>query len=517
MKKLIIIIPLLIFLSSIAQIDTSKIKNIVKVNDVPFISIPTPQFQSIPSTQQHDTNFRRLYFIHGLGGDASSWQQASDACWDQSLCIPGFPARKVEVSRPEYVYSTNTTLNSAAYHVRQQIRNQSLNDILQYGMNPNSAILIGHSQGGMIIRALVHMDLSANANIPYYGKGYGGFVTIASPLQGAKILNNRGMIEQMADDACTQLMKGPRESNVSLRIILNLLGKEMNSTTICDLLSYNLLPAFFSQYYNNITNDYLVGAPAIQTFNNDTLNNTYRNIPKMAIYGVEPRENIFWRTANWLIKNPNVAGPFQANEDWEFYNDVIKPSYLEYAANMIYNLDRYNSIQSVQNYVIPYLFPLTYTTNHMLMMSYQRNYLAWKAGVDWFNSANANWETIIGAREITVVTDTAYYCTQCRSFPFWCLSPTLQICTDKNCRNIVTIPVSKLQWTVKENDGIVVAESAGNLPGATAVPPRIVINDVPLYKGSSHMQIRNDEYLKRSLKKLFDGDYGYFFMTSIKN
>ncbi len=517
MKKLLLLITLLPMLTSIAQIDTSRVKNLIKVHDFPFTLIPTPQWQATTVLQQSDTNYRRLYFIHGLGGDASSWQRASDACWDQSLGIPGFPARKVEISRPEYIYSTNTTLNSAAYHVRQQIRNQSLNDIQLYQMNPNRAILIGHSQGGMIIRSLVHMDLLPDANIPVFGKGYGGFVTIASPLQGAKILNNRGMIEEMADDACTQLMKGPGQSNISLQLILKLLGKEMVSTTICDLISNNLLPAFFSQYYDNITNDYMVGAPAIQVFNNDTLYNAYKNMPKIAIYGVEPRENIFWRTANWLIKNPNDVGPFEANEDWEFYHDVVQPTYMQYSANMIHNLNQFHAIQSVQNYVIPYLFPLTYITNHLLMNSYQRKYLAWKAGVDWFNHANENWETIIGAREITTVTDTAYYCRSCNVYPFWTLSSALQPCISKGCRVILPIPITTLQWRIKENDGIVIAESAGNLPGATAIPPRILINDIPKYNGSSHMQIRNDEYLKRSFNKLFDGEYGYFFMTHAKN
>ena len=34
------------------------------------------------------------------------------------------------------------------------------------------------------------------------------------------------------------------------------------------------------------------------------------------------------------------------------------------------------------------------------------------------------------------------------------------------------------------------------------------MTNFPSYNGSSHMQIRNDEYLKQSLKKLFNGGYG---------
>lgn len=517
MKKLILIIPYFAIISGIAQIDTSLIKNFVTVEDLPFTHVPIQSLAPVNVIQFQDTNYRRIHFIHGLGGDASSWQRASDACWDQSLNLPGFPARKVEISRPEYIYSTNTTLNSAAYDVRQQIRNQSLNDIVQYNMAPNRAILIGHSQGGMIIRALVNMDLEPNANIPYFGKGYGGLVTIASPLQGAQIINNRDMIEQMASEACVSLMKGPGASNAALNVILKLFGKELTSSSICNMISSNILPIFFSQYYDNITNDYKVGAPAITTFNADVQYPGYMAMPKIAIYGVEPRDNILWRTANWLINNPNDFEPFQANDDWDFYYSVIRPTYQFYLAKEINYGNRISVLQMVQNHIPSLLMPITTAVNNMLIINYLEKYYAWKTGVLWFNNANADWETIIGARSFSIYTDNTYYCHSCVSLPSWVLTPNLQTCVNKNCRIVIPISTLNVQWTYKPNDGIVLAESASNLPGATAVPPRISINNLSSYDGSSHMQIRNDEYLRLSFFKLFEGDYGTFFKTQVKS
>lgn len=517
MKKLILMFPYLAILSGIAQIDTSLIKNFVTVEDQPFTHVPIQSLSPLNVNQSQDTNYRRIHFIHGLGGDASSWQRASDACWDQSLNIPDFPARKIEISRPEYIYSTNTTLNSAAYDVRQQIRNQSLNDIVQYNMSPNRAILIGHSQGGMIIRALVNLDLEPNANIPYFGKGYGGFVTIASPLQGAQIINNRDMIEVMANEACVSLMKGPGTSNTALNVILKLFGKELTSSSVCNMISNSVLPLFFSQYYDNITNDYKVGAPAIATFNADVQYQNYRDMPKIAIYGVEPRNNILWRTANWLINNPNDFEPFQANDDWNFYISVILPTYRHYLVNQISYNSKICLLQMIQNHLSPILMPTTTLVNSLLIANYTQKMYAWKAGVDWFNNANANWETIIGARSYSINTDYTYYCHSCDGVQSWVLTPNLQNCVHKHCRIVIPISTLTLQFNYKPNDGIVLAESASNLPGATAIPPQIGINNLNTYDGSSHMQIRNDEYLKRLFFKLFEGEYGGFFKTKTKS
>ena len=159
MKKTLLLSTCMMFFLSYAQLDTSQLY-IKMGNSIPFIDSAYLQPNVITQTfEQEDSTYRRLYFIHGLGGDASSWQRASDACWDNSLNIPGFPARRVRVSRPEYTNSTLTTLNSAAYEVNTLIVNQAATDITAYSMNPQRAFIVAHCQGGMVTRSLVHLLL----------------------------------------------------------------------------------------------------------------------------------------------------------------------------------------------------------------------------------------------------------------------------------------------------------------------------------------------------------------------
>lgn len=515
MKKILIFSLLMTSILCYGQLDSSQ--TYIKVGiPIPFIdSIQLQAHITTQNLQEPDTGYRRLYFIHGLGGDASSWQQASDACWDPSLNIPEFPARKFRVSRPEYTNSTLTTLNSAANEVNNIIVNQAASDIVSYSMNPQSAFIIAHSQGGMVTRSLIHQYMTSFP-IPNFGMPLGGFVTIASPLQGAKILNNRGQIEVMANDACKSLSKGP-QSTVGIDIFLKIIGKDLTGN-LCNIISYDLLPVFFTDYFDNITNDYMVGANAISVFNQDSSYANYLNMPKVAIYAREPAENILWRTANWLVNNPNTPPPFEANDDWDFYNTTVYPTYINYVSKVNQNQNRLNFLIHMSAYVNPIFNPILYTTTMVGIRYYTNKRNAWQEGVSWFNRANQTWETIIGAREFQHSIDTFYFCYHCDGTSFhlnYMVSHNQQDCLNKNCRTIVPAPFVNLSIVLKENDGIVTTESAQNLPGATSIPPRINMANNPSYKGSSHMQIRNDAYLKESLKKLFDGEYGLFFKTKI--
>jgi len=67
-----------------------------------------------------------------------------------------------------------------------------------------------------------------------------------------------------------------------------------------------------------------------------------------------------------------------------------------------------------------------------------------------------------------------------------------------------------------ESDGVVLSESAKGLPCPTHLPVRIYPKEfetTAVNRGSSHMQVRNDEGLKEHLNKLLNGDYGKWFRT----
>ncbi|HQQ20290.1 MAG TPA: hypothetical protein PK471_00095, partial [Bacteroidales bacterium] len=122
------------------------------------------------------------------------------------------------------------------------------------------------------------------------------------------------------------------------------------------------------------------------------------------------------------------------------------------------------------------------------------------------------WEAIIGARATTIEIDTIFWCRKCITPPL--LTYNIQDCYNLRCREIHPIEVNNLVTIYKENDGIVLRESAENLPCATHMP---VIGNRTLSNnnaGSSHMQVRNDEGLKHFLNRLFNGEMGMFFETT---
>ncbi len=483
MKKIILItIYLLIYLNVFCQLPPiTGFDKIIGINDYRII-FHLDGFTISETPQTQVTIERRVYFIHGLGGSSEAWIKVSEAFWNNALNINGFPAREVVTTRLDYNNSTQGSLCAAADKVREDIRSIASDDYFSREMSPNSAFIIAHSQGGLVCRTLLHLDFVQDPDNPppVYGIGYGGIVTVSSPLQGAKILNNRNLILQMAEGACLSLMEGPKASlgNIQANIIDNIINRvgRTNQGTgyACSIVTQDILPAFFSDYYHSITNDYIEGANWIEVLNNDINYISYRNMPKVAFYGVESEENLFWRTVNWFTTSPNSVGYFEANDDYGFYNQTIKPQYNYY-------VNKYNTFESNYNkwwktYMCTFFWNPAVSIPALIEMDKNANKSrAWNKGVKFFERANAQWEVIIGARKYN------------------------------------KLPFSQDEingYTYYLNDGVVIANSAANLPYATHSP-------IPLY-GSSHMQVRNDANIKLAMYNLLNGAYGSFFETEEK-
>ena len=470
---------------------------------------------------------RRIYFIHGLGGSAKAWSKAAEACENKSLNIPGFPARKCETIRNDYTNST-ISLYSAASDVRTAIANQANNDRDGGVLDPARAILIAHSQGGVVTRELMHLDMVQEPTHSSLVKGmnYGGVVMVASPLQGAQILANRNRIFEMANDGCNRVSLGPIADEIdNIDIVFdkpfkwigptvekgvkNLLNKLLNNLLpkVCDMATDNIMPMFFKSYSAGITEDYnpVSTTNKISLLNNDANNAKYRDFPKMVFYAIEPQDYIFWRTLNWMLYDPNgdngQNGPnvdyFGANDDWDLYNDIydmknsyrarMEQHYADYQ-RADYDVAVFTAWKDVYcDWWKILLNPLFYAplcgwadgnrtdAIQRRIQEYDR-YIKWSAGLDWFYSVDETWKSIIGAR----------------------------------VQNGNTI-------TYKDNDGVVLAESAANLPNATWQPIKIEATMTKkngtgtVVVGSSHMQVRNDNGLKDHLNRLFNGEYDPWF------
>jgi len=493
----------------------------LKPDILPEITI-VPSGEPAPDT----TRFRRIYFIHGLGGSSKAWAQAALACQDKNLNTNEFHARKCKTSRPDY--SDNTySLYDAANDTRDKINTIAIADSAN-GMRRRDAIIIAHSQGGVVTRELMHVDMVSETDDPTlsHGMNYGGVVTIASPLQGARILNNRPLILSTIKSGCERLAKGQVfEANQYVQdmlpaIVKTIVGtKKINNfltnifdgvvSTVCDVGTNTVLKnIFFNEYYDSITSAYTISynerKNMINTLNQDSNTAKYRTFPKIAFYAVEPQENILWRTLTWIANDPNKEDPFQANNDWKLYDEIVKPKLIDYyQAKMMYyyNLHQVyeNDYSKLKCDNISYLggkIPEPQRIQCLLDINglniTNLGYLSFNDGLLWLYEVNSFWRMIIGARRCTTTLNPNYN-------PFSALSP----------RYITTCE------EIPENDGIVLAESASNLPCATHLPVEVYPNKGTneVNKGSSHMQVRNDKGLQTHLEKLFNGDYGNFFRT----
>ena len=461
-----------------AQCDTFILVKDWHIFDNDHLFKPFDGIDVVPSGDYPvDSNeWRRIYFIHGLGGDKSAWEQAGVAC---QYGAADFPARKCETTLMDYVKSTASLL-SAANDVRKGIRDQANADRRDYYnlnpkmLNPARAILIAHSQGGVVSRELMHLDFVADSNNPILKPNgqmnYGGLVTVASPLQGAQILNNRDWILTWANQGCRKLMEGP-VTYIDVIFVGAYLRKIFNNLipSFCNVITNDVMPMFVKDYYKGITAGYAVGSDTINILNRDTNNANYRKFPKMAFYAVEPQDNIFWRTLNWIINSPNDTGAFQANDDWKFYNTIGKEAINKYKGNYEQHQAEYERLSKKQNT----FFIGWFVSNSKVEKEYDAM-VAWLNGLYWLNDVNISWKEIICAAD-------------------W-----------------------KHPNHHKENDGVVLAESAMGLPCPTHLPVKIY----PTFpnssnEGSSHMQVRNDEGLKVHLNKLFNGDYDFWFATAV--
>ena len=446
------------------------------------VLIPTPQPQTV------DTSYRRIYFIHGLGGSPSAWTRVAEACWNKNLNTSDFHARRCKTWQNSYF--ENGSLAAAADKVGQEVRMIATSDV---DMNPNRAILIGHSQGAMVGRTMMHLDMVQRPHaLPPIGKGYGGFVSVAGPLQGAIILNNHNKITYLAENLCKRLAQGIANQSYFVKIITNLVGLDLSSTTnkFCNIIGKDVLPLFFSKYYNGITHDYkachyayedtIIVSDYIHTLNADTNNINYRNFPKVAFYAVEPQNNIFWRTVGWIANDPNNEVPFQANSDTKFLQETVAPIHniiITQASNA------YTKVLDLEKKCKNWSWFFGLYSGQL--SAARDSYNGWDKADKWFDEVNNEWQEIIGAKR--------FY-----------------LHRQPNGVGVYTIEYL-------ENDGVVLTESARNLPYATNQEVRVFPNEFRvargIHKGSSHMQIRNDAGIQEHLEKLFDGKYGPFFKT----
>lgn len=465
---------------------------------------------------------RNVFWVHGLNGDIGSWADAATA--SEYNVAPGFPARKLK-SITDIDYSQSNGLEEAGAQLGRIIEPYKQIQLL-FGEDPERNFIIAHSQGGMVTRALTNLDYCVDFD-PLKTLGYGGVVTYGTPHGGAQILNNKDMFADFAHDLCTNLTAGPAFDYAHKKLKFKVFGLSFKieagkvlpieeiAEKVCDFVGDVLIPGITFSETPRITQDYEVGSSYLNELNSPCENIDYRDLPKVALYGVENEDGLMLRTLKYFNLSVNDYDYFAANED----NDAID--------QMNQNVAKYLSHRVLHEQHLA-IHKATYSSLkcdlaigrilNFAMCSFLDNAIAkskagieaWQKGLDWMMGSDDQYKIIIGALVYQTRTETWCRCTNRSTGEVTVqkLNPG-DLCLGDPGIPLVCNTYKKtfIDEIRKDSDGVVLAESASNYPDAQVQVKML---------NSSHMQMRNDDNTRFTLRTLYDGGYGKFFQTDEK-
>lgn len=497
-----------------------------------FDGDPVPE--SDPPSAENTKPF--VYWLHGLGGSSESWVNASLAT-EQGT--PGFPARKAICKLPEYNLDY-ANLKQAAFSLVDQ--SQFNADVeLQNEKDRERNYMIAHSQGGLVGRYLDDFYEKSDRK-----RAFHGLVTFGTPHHGAQIINSALDVEangqtravNMMEEACNAL------APAKLYEYLEKLEKKLPPFPVkffkmkvsefkLPLANEGVVEAFREDFCKivPIVINFSLGAIIGQPIKEGTMASTYKigglaieelnklSTPtrKVAFYGIKDAGfntgDMFWRTYHYQHVSPNAYGFFGANWTPEFKTVQLAMQIMEqYRQHMEYHktweeyyLAKYNKYNGhpKQGIYKSYL--------------YQAKHQGWvkglyKNGYDWMLNIDQTWRTLIGSETLNPVVK-GYKCT-CAGIIAHPDGSMEEYYEEKTVDNeadcipsnpnpkikCVAEAIIEMEKELKPSDGIVLAESAANLPGMG------YFSSMP---NTSHMQMRNSEETRKSLLGLFEDNSIY--------
>lgn len=389
---------------------------------------------------------RRVDWIHGLGGDADSWQNVNDTYVNQGRQI---------VQNSRWPYNTGNGIQAFA------------NEITGRNLGGANTISISHSMGGTAVRAV---DLVTS---DYWA----GNITAGSPLSGGQIAVSaqNGVALEFIQRSTVELLRGPAVGSMVFNVVPNLIGVALpllgslgikHSNTIADAL------------VNAITDKYNL---TVQTAND--LNPTGAYMQNIANQGSDsPKINVWGNEDNpvlWRVAGSYAGGSDQSGVD--FVNTAA--GIYDYAANAEYAF-RYMWYGAFYGF-------------------YTWRGDQWKAGADWLReTANGQWLSVIGAG-ITQLqwVQVLEYSQLCYDEMQWCADPqNAGQCDDSQCMQWIWVQMPVFV-AFDQSDGVVPARSARNDGGAW----RGHIVEAP---GVNHKELLQYNTVSPTLTGIFTGNTG---------
>jgi len=407
---------------------------------------------------------RNVAWVHGLDGNASSWQHYNQ------------------------IFDNERNLNSlrTTYNTENGITNSS-NQVInsmntRYGNNANGAnnsqnLGIGHSMGGLMLRDADR--ITANGT-----KKFGGYITFTSPNYGAPISNSLidGSVENAAENACNKLADGPAAQLFSLPwgIVSNLA-----TNVLCDkFIDNDLVQGLQGTPVTN--NDLRVGS---QTIND--INDYNTNLPRISIWAEENSP------VHWRMISSNLYG-----NNTKFVNTVN-------TARGVYNgFYIYNTSLAVVTGVFGFWNPFAWG----LTATYTYRATQWKKGRNWIDDSENIWSSLIKTTRSEPQTYWVNTWIPC-PYPPGIEQRTANRPPDEDC--------GEWKWVQRTRYISVNYPSDGLLPQYTQELQGIPFGNRYKVEGANHIEVRNmttdgnvvDETYEEFIK-IFNRIPGDFFRTN---
>lgn len=466
------------------------------------------------------TSNRIVFFGHGHGGTDASWRAAEKISSTKIEHSNGqyindmisFPARKMKTATP--TFGTTETLEFYGSEVNIFIHDESKLKHGQTLLESKENYCISHSMGGLVSRRAA-FEGSNNSNVD--GFRAGGIVTVGTPHHGAQLasniieidpnsstINQSTVLTNFITDAANSLSAGPIAAEIADNFFIRLLDKFTNVFEEDGLVD-DLVNQFSSQVTGFVP---LFDLTAIDLRKEDIsieiLQNSSLPTVNVAFYGVERRDLTLWRLIFWGMNSPNNPPQrllddseliyFEAGNDEiavEIFNDNLARYEMEHDDRKARADRAQGKIEEFCNKFPPkFLVCKEAVSNRNLHRNAQIGFLI---GINWWMKSTELWDFLNGARTVVEVTDPVCICSTNEPEPVDYLSGN---CQPNNIGDICELVNNGYMEVYKPNDGVVLAESAVDFPGA------IYISE--LSTRSNHFQMRNDQSTKDMLLELYE-------------
>lgn len=536
------------------------------------LSPPSPR--GTPTTFVKNDDFRMVYWVHGMNGFSGSWSRAAAASSVTGLNIPGYKARKIISLLPDY---SNNQFSVAT--AQTDLYSQLTVDPTLINYDTKNSIAIGHSQGGIIVRAIARDKKMTS------GAKFGGFATFGSVNRGAAALTepyatksyqffNTAFIdlsagffagyevlsEELNDNFFIKLFVGnkilPKASDVKDFIINKLLYNEDSKQNglIMDLIN--------NEVKSGLAEELSIGSPTMNQLNSEEPS----GVACVAFYGVKNTYTKsltdgsklmvapFYSLIHYAVNNPNIDGYFNAYEDWRLAEKArsAQLDYLERANQHDELIHILNNSHCIPGYPNPWNCVVcdhdTYIAlrSHPISKSWPQqtqvyacrrkdklkliaqstmSKIGFKQGAAWFDKADKLWQVAIGAESETIV-ETG-----------WCIRKIYR--PDGESKILRYFPGNGIScgmgdtpevpegwealgdWQKEMKKVIIVKENDGAVLAESAkdlpfmTTPAAFTDKDQRMFDSSHFQMRNDNNTKNKLNLLWEGLCGDFFKTGL--